>query len=97
MVRELTAKISTPPPPIPTPVSASTPAEAPKSNGSLPTQSLAITRQEPSSRDIQTLLDKAADEGLVLIQSPRVRTQIEFYLLSINLGTETTNGAGGVI
>lgn len=72
VVRELTEKASTPSPPIPTPVSASTPAEAPESNGSLPTQSLAITRQEPSSRDIQTLLDKAADDGLVLIQSPRV-------------------------
>ncbi|KAM5578848.1 hypothetical protein ABKV19_008917 [Rosa sericea] len=63
---------STPPPPIPAPVSASTPAEAPESNGSVPSQSLAITRAEPSSRDIQTLLDKAADEGLMLIQSPRV-------------------------
>ncbi|XP_062008252.1 uncharacterized protein LOC133725135 isoform X2 [Rosa rugosa] len=72
VVRELTEEGSTPPPPIPAPVSASTPAEAPESNGSVPSQSLAITRPEPSSRDIQTLLDKAADDGLVLIQSPRV-------------------------
>lgn len=73
-MRELTENVSTPPPSIPTSVSVSTPAEVPESNGSVPAQSLAITRAEPSSRDIQTLLDKAADEGLVLIQSPRVRT-----------------------
>ncbi|XP_004302964.1 PREDICTED: biotin carboxyl carrier protein of acetyl-CoA carboxylase 1, chloroplastic [Fragaria vesca subsp. vesca] len=72
VVRELTENVSTPPPSIPAPVSVSTPAEVPESNGSVPTQSLAITRAESSSRDIQTLLDKAADEGLVLIQSPRV-------------------------
>ncbi|XP_050381804.1 uncharacterized protein LOC126798790 isoform X2 [Argentina anserina] len=74
VVRELTETVNTPPPSIPAPVtvSASTPVEAPESNGSVPTQSLAITRLEPSSRDIQTLLDRAADEGLVLIQSPRV-------------------------
>ncbi|KAL6137724.1 hypothetical protein ACLB2K_063013 [Fragaria x ananassa] len=72
VVRELTENVSTPPPSIPTSVSVSTPAEVPESNGSVPAQSLAITRAEPSSRDIQTLLDKAADEGLVLIQSPRV-------------------------
>ncbi|XP_021806000.1 uncharacterized protein LOC110750049 [Prunus avium] len=72
VLRELTGKISTLPPPSPAPVSVNASAEAPASNGSVPTQSLAITRQEHSSRNIQTLLDRAADDGLVLIHSPRV-------------------------
>ncbi|CAN6570584.1 unnamed protein product [Malus baccata var. baccata] len=72
VVRKLTEKISTPPPPSPPPVSASENAKALDSNGGVPTQSVAITRQESSSRSIQTLLDTAADDGLVLIHSPRV-------------------------
>ncbi|XP_048440081.1 biotin carboxyl carrier protein of acetyl-CoA carboxylase isoform X2 [Pyrus x bretschneideri] len=72
VVRKLTEKISTPPPPSPAPVSASENAKALDLNGAVPTQSVAITRQESSSRSIQTLLDRAADDGLVLIHSPRV-------------------------
>nr|XP_028964252.1 uncharacterized protein LOC103429343 [Malus domestica] len=72
VVRQLTEKISTPPPPSPVPVSASENAKALDSNGTVPTQSVAITRQESSSRSIQTLLNRAADDGLVLIRSPRV-------------------------
>ncbi|KAH0982717.1 hypothetical protein GBA52_009894 [Prunus armeniaca] len=72
VLRELTEKISTLPLPSPAPVSVNATAEAPASNGSVPTQSLAIIRQEHSSRNIQTLLDRAADDGLVLIHSPRV-------------------------
>ncbi|RXH88493.1 hypothetical protein DVH24_000092 [Malus domestica] len=73
VVRQLTEKISTPLPPSPVPVSASENAKAVDSNGTVPTQSVAITRQESSSRSIQTLLDRAADDGLVLIRSPRYR------------------------
>ncbi|XP_068334214.1 uncharacterized protein [Pyrus communis] len=72
VVRQLIEKFSTPPPPSPTPVSASENTKALDSNGAVPTQSVAITRQVSSSRSIQTLVDRATDDGLVLIRSPRV-------------------------
>ncbi|GAU11063.1 hypothetical protein TSUD_113560 [Trifolium subterraneum] len=80
VVRDLTEKTKTLPPPIVAPLSINTTAEAPKPNGSasipsgavsIPT-SLAISKPVPFSVSIQAFLDKAADEGLVIIQSPRV-------------------------
>ncbi|KAB2623923.1 biotin carboxyl carrier protein of acetyl-CoA carboxylase 1 [Pyrus ussuriensis x Pyrus communis] len=62
VVRQLTEKFSTPPPPSPTPVSASENTKA--------LDSMAL--QVSSSRSIQTLVDRATDDGLVLIRSPRV-------------------------
>lgn len=59
-------------PPISTPVSVSATVEAPHLNGSVSPPSLAISKLLSSSSRVQTLLDKAADEGLVIIQSPRV-------------------------
>ncbi|KAJ6342503.1 hypothetical protein OIU78_010436 [Salix suchowensis] len=41
------------------------------SNGSVST-SLALSKQVPSSGGIKTFLDRAADEGLMILQSPRV-------------------------
>lgn len=54
------------------PVSNDTTVQTPVSNGSVSTPSLAIFKPGPSSRSVQTLLDRAADEGLVIIPSPRV-------------------------
>ncbi|KAI4355719.1 hypothetical protein L6164_004466 [Bauhinia variegata] len=72
-VRDLTEKIRPPPPPAPASVSERTAPEVPKYlNGSVSTLSLAISKPVSSSGSIQELLDKAADEGLVIIQSPRV-------------------------
>lgn len=74
VVRDLTEKTTTLPPPIPTPASTSIAAEAPKPNGLVSTlSSLAISKSGPSSVSMQGFLDKAADEGLVIIQSPKVR------------------------
>ncbi|KAK8664187.1 hypothetical protein V6N13_083986 [Hibiscus sabdariffa] len=72
--RDLTGK--TEPPPVivsPPPVSVSTnkTVEAPESNGAVST-SLAITKPLSSSGRIQSFLDKATDEGLVILQSPNV-------------------------
>ncbi|KAK7261905.1 hypothetical protein RIF29_28229 [Crotalaria pallida] len=77
VVRGLTEKIRTPPLPIPASVSINTVTESPKSNGSVSSSSsssLAISKPVPSSssRSIQRFLDKAADEGLVIIYSPKV-------------------------
>ncbi|MFQ6644862.1 hypothetical protein Gotur_020199 [Gossypium turneri] len=75
IVRNLAGK-SEPTPPIlsPPPVSVSTnkTVEAPKSNGTVSTPSLVITRPLSSSGRIESFLDKAADEVLVILQSPKV-------------------------
>ncbi|XVF86503.1 hypothetical protein PTKIN_Ptkin18bG0046100 [Pterospermum kingtungense] len=76
IVRDLAGK-SEPPPVVPSlpPVSVSTnkTVEAPDTNGAVSSStSLVITKSLSSSGRIQTLLDKAADEGLVIIQSPKV-------------------------
>ncbi|KAK6267927.1 hypothetical protein QUC31_012087 [Theobroma cacao] len=75
IMRDLAGK-SEPPPAIPSPppvsVSTSKTVEAPDSNGSVSTPTLAITKPLSSSGRIQLLLDKAADEGLVILQSPKV-------------------------
>ncbi|XP_058774129.1 uncharacterized protein LOC131648381 [Vicia villosa] len=63
VMRGLTENTKTLPPPIP----------APEPNGSVSTSSsLTIFKPAPSSISIQGFLDKAADEGLVIIQSPKV-------------------------
>ncbi|XVE52174.1 hypothetical protein DITRI_Ditri02bG0101600 [Diplodiscus trichospermus] len=75
IVRDLAEK-SEPPPVIqslpPVSVSANKTVEAPDTNGAVSTPSLAITKPLTSSGRIQRLLDKAADEGLVILQSPKV-------------------------
>ncbi|KAK2425389.1 biotin/lipoyl attachment domain-containing protein [Trifolium repens] len=73
VVRDLTEKTKTLPPPSLAPVSINTTAEAPKTNGSVSTPtSLAISKPAPYSVSTDGFLDKAADEGLVIIKSPRV-------------------------
>ncbi|KAL4589123.1 hypothetical protein LXL04_002025 [Taraxacum kok-saghyz] len=76
VLRDLTGKSTPPPPPPPeypvtAPVNGVT-VESSEQNGSASSTSLAITKAEPSSGGIQTFLDTAADDGLVIIQSPRV-------------------------
>ncbi|XP_019436382.1 PREDICTED: uncharacterized protein LOC109342826 isoform X2 [Lupinus angustifolius] len=74
VVRDLTEKIRTPPPAIPASISVNPVSEAPKSNGAVSSTSLAISKPvvPSSSGSIQRFLDKAADEGLVIIYSPKV-------------------------
>ncbi|KAJ7962887.1 biotin carboxyl carrier protein of acetyl-CoA carboxylase [Quillaja saponaria] len=72
LTRDLAEKTIPPPAPIPDSGSVNTTAEAPNSNGSNSTSSLAIAKPMSFSGGIQRLLDKAADEGLVIINSPRV-------------------------
>ncbi|KAK6153733.1 hypothetical protein DH2020_013372 [Rehmannia glutinosa] len=59
-------------PPALAPVTAHSVVETPGSNDSASPSSFALTKQGPSSGGVQTLLDKAADEGLMILQSPRV-------------------------
>lgn len=76
VTRSLSAGIDpSPPPPSPsgsTSLGADTAAEVPAVNGSVSTSSLAIFKAGPSEGDSGTLLERAADEGLVIIQSPKV-------------------------
>ncbi|XP_024021923.1 uncharacterized protein LOC21408495 [Morus notabilis] len=71
--RKLTEEVNTSPPPSAAPTSAyNVIAESSDLNGFVSTPSLAITKSETSSKNIQTLVDRAADAGLVIIRSPRV-------------------------
>ncbi|KAE8705109.1 transducin family protein [Hibiscus syriacus] len=73
IVRDLAGK-SVPLPAIASPpdsVSTNKTVEAPESNGAVAT-SLDITKPQSSSGRVQSFLDKAADEGLVILQSPMV-------------------------
>ncbi|XP_015079819.1 uncharacterized protein LOC107023594 isoform X1 [Solanum pennellii] len=70
--RDLTGQSTTSLPPISSPVSVPSSVEVADSNGSASSTSLAITKSSPPSDGIQTMIEKAADEGLVIIQSPRV-------------------------
>ncbi|XP_012454990.2 LOW QUALITY PROTEIN: uncharacterized protein LOC105776691 [Gossypium raimondii] len=78
MVWNLAGKSEPPPPPPPVSVSTNKTVEAPKSNETVSTPSLVITRPLSSSGRIESFLDKAADEGLVILQSPKVG----FFMIS---------------
>ncbi|PIN10131.1 hypothetical protein CDL12_17274 [Handroanthus impetiginosus] len=70
--RDLAVQNAPPQPPSPDPVIAHSVAETPGSNGSASSPSLALVKSVPSSHGIQPFLDKAADEGLVILTSPGV-------------------------
>ncbi|KAH9625047.1 hypothetical protein KSS87_020800 [Heliosperma pusillum] len=76
VTRALSAVINSPsPPPVPS-VSTSTSSSAyskePASNDQVSTTSLAISKTGPLGIKSRALLERAADEGLVVIQSPKV-------------------------
>ncbi|XP_057772907.1 uncharacterized protein LOC130992330 isoform X2 [Salvia miltiorrhiza] len=70
--RDLAEQSAPPQPPAPAPVMAHAVVETPALNGSVSSPSLALSRPVSSPGGVQSLLDKAADEGLVILQSPRV-------------------------
>ncbi|XP_059595517.1 uncharacterized protein LOC100242878 isoform X1 [Vitis vinifera] len=72
MMRDLAGKIEPTPPPSSTPVTVSLNDEAPKLNGSASMSSLPISKSALLLGQSQTLLDRAADEGLMILQSPKV-------------------------
>ncbi|XP_041018586.1 biotin carboxyl carrier protein of acetyl-CoA carboxylase-like [Juglans microcarpa x Juglans regia] len=71
VMRDLTGKIKPPPPPSPTPIDVIAATETP-ANGSVSALSLSILKPVPSSGRVHTFLEKAADEGLVILKSPKV-------------------------
>ncbi|KAG6780525.1 hypothetical protein POTOM_013387 [Populus tomentosa] len=74
VMRDLTEKNEPTPQPLPPPplaVTVKTTTDASDLNGSAST-SLAISKQKPSFGGIKSFLDRAADEGLMILQSPRV-------------------------
>lgn len=75
MKRDLKGNSVPPPPLSAAPVSINTTVEAPDSNGSVPSPSPATTKPVLSLERVQTLPDKAADEGLMILQSPKVRNE----------------------
>ncbi|KAI7727400.1 hypothetical protein M8C21_009506 [Ambrosia artemisiifolia] len=74
VLKNLAGENTSSPPPVSAPiVSANEPSvDSSEQNGSASSPSLAITKAEPTSGRIQTFLDRAADDGLTIIQSPRV-------------------------
>ncbi|KAJ4952666.1 hypothetical protein NE237_029498 [Protea cynaroides] len=72
VTRNLAGKSEPPPPSNSVPTSSSITTETPDLNVSASTPSLAISKPVPYLGGIQTLLDKAMDEGLVILKSPRV-------------------------
>lgn len=93
-MRDLSGKIKPPPPPGPTPINVIAATEAP-ANGSFSAQSFSISKPVPSSERVQTFLEKAADEGLVILQSPKVTIKILIPQCYIILDSKIFNGAGG--
>ncbi|GAB4842055.1 hypothetical protein Ancab_012015 [Ancistrocladus abbreviatus] len=72
VTRELTRNAEPPAPQISASTSLNSVAEAAGLNGSVSTTSLAISKPVALEGEIGTSLDKAADQGLVIIQSPKV-------------------------
>ncbi|GFY96987.1 single hybrid motif superfamily protein [Actinidia rufa] len=72
VTRDLTVKNKPASPPISAPVSVNATVEAPDINGSVSLPSVPISKPVPPSTGLQRFLDKAADEGLVMLKSPRV-------------------------
>ncbi|KAL8189285.1 hypothetical protein R6Q57_028851 [Mikania cordata] len=71
VLRNLAGESTSSPPPVSAPVISAN-VNPIDQNGSASSPSLAITKAEPTSGGIQKYLDTAADEGLTIIQSPRV-------------------------
>ncbi|KAK2974373.1 hypothetical protein RJ640_021229 [Escallonia rubra] len=72
LMRDLSEKSKSSPPPVSAHV-INTTVQAPDLNGSASSPSLAISKALPSSGGVQIFSDKAApDDGLVILQSPRV-------------------------
>lgn len=77
---------SVPPTPSATPVNSNTSVEAHDSNGSVGTTSLAISKPKAPQGGIERLLETATDEGLVILQSPKVRLlrlTTNFFFLNV--------------
>ncbi|XP_051118968.1 uncharacterized protein LOC127243140 [Andrographis paniculata] len=72
VTRNLADQTAPPQPSLPAPSTKNSVVETPEFNGSALSPSLALTKPEPSSGSVRTLLDTAADEGLKILQSPRV-------------------------
>ncbi|KAD6794642.1 hypothetical protein E3N88_05538 [Mikania micrantha] len=85
VLRNLAGESTSSPPPVSAPVISAN-VNPIDQNGSASSPSLAITKVEPTSGGIQRYLDTAADEGLTIIQSPRVRNNIlNIYLFNYQL------------
>ncbi|KAG9156097.1 hypothetical protein Leryth_024918 [Lithospermum erythrorhizon] len=72
VTRDLSGQTMPSSPPTSAPVSVSMAEETSGSNGSLSSHSLAIIKPESSSYGVRTLLERAADDGLKILPSPRV-------------------------
>ncbi|KAI5660519.1 hypothetical protein M9H77_29312 [Catharanthus roseus] len=72
--RNLTQENTTLPAPVPVsaPISVSTDIDLANRNGSASSTSLALYKPEPAPSGIKTFLDKAADDGIAILQSPKV-------------------------
>ncbi|KAJ0985666.1 hypothetical protein J5N97_004022 [Dioscorea zingiberensis] len=69
--RNINGKLSSPPTPSP-PIQVNFSNEVLDQNGSASTTSLALSKPKPFSGSIQRILDASSDEGLMILQSPKV-------------------------
>ncbi|GAB2228171.1 hypothetical protein Droror1_Dr00010001 [Drosera rotundifolia] len=72
VARDVTANLQQPAPPTSEPTAANTAVVEENTDAAVSTTSLAIYKPEASERSIERLLNGAANEGLVIIKSPRV-------------------------
>ena len=79
MMRNLAGKIGPTPPHSPTPVAVSLNDEAPKSNGLASMSSLTVSKSGFSLERSKTLLERATDEGLAILQSPKVISKVILF------------------
>ena len=76
----MSGKIEAPQLPVSAPVT-STAVSAPELNGSATSTSLAISKPALTSGGIQSFLDRAGDDGLVILPSPKVRMEYNILLI----------------
>lgn len=71
--------------------------EDPDTNGSVSSTALAISKPNPSAITVQSLLNSASDEGLAILQSPKVSVLWIILTYYLNIQPLTSYLAGWIL